>query len=579
MARSKSKLRTRSGDGEQRLRGTDGAFQLLLAANPLPMWVYDLETLRFMEANDAAVAQYGYSRESFLSMRITDMLPIGERCRVRRAVSERREALWNSGIWRHRRADGSLLDVEVTSHLLEWAGRPAALVVAHDVTETRRLQAELTRQALFDEATGLAGSALFVDRVAAALSRWRNADRHVGVIAVGIGALDVVASMAGDNAADAMVKATADRLRSCCGAQETLARLGGGRFAILREAGDEHAILALANAVVQALGEPVTIPGWESLGSNAAIGVALASHEVMDAASLVRDAGSAMRHAAERGGREFIVFNAELRRRALDDFETEQALGAAARLGQLHLCHQPVVDLGGGGVIACEALLRWKRPGFGLVGPDRFIPLAERSGLIVELGAWVIEHAIADAASWPAGGLAQPKVGINISAHQLRDVHLVDRFTSACAHSGLEPSSVCVELTESAFVATDDYNAYGILATLREMGVEVAIDDFGTGYSALSYLNHLPIDVVKIDRGFVAGLGVSEVDTLLVDAVIRVAHALDLRVVAEGVETERQLNALRELGCDAAQGYLLARPTVDAELPEALQQACQVVAQ
>lgn len=578
MARFRLRRRAQSSDRGERLGDPDGALQLLFAANPLPMWVYDLETLRFVEVNDAAIAQYGYTRDSFLSMLITDIFPTAECPHGRRAVSERKEALWKSGTWRHRRADGSFFDVEINSQLLVWAGRPAALVVAHDVTETRRLQAELTRQALFDEATGFASVALFADRVRAALAGWRHEDRQVGVIAIGLGALDIVASTAGDEAADAMVKATADRLRACCGAQETLARLGGGRFAILREARDEHAILALAGTILRALGEPVEVSGWGHLGCNAAVGVALASREAMNAASLVRDAGSAMRHAAERGGREFIVFNAELRRRALDDFETEQALGAAARLGQLHLCHQPVVDLAGGGVIACEALLRWERPGLGLVGPERFIPLAERSGLIVELGAWVIEHAIAEAAAWRERARVQPKVGINLSAHQLRDVDLVERFSSACAESGLQPSFVCVELTESALVANDDYSAYKILTALREMGIEVAIDDFGTGYSALSYLDHLPIDVVKIDRGFVAGLGVGQVDRLLVDAVIKVAHALDLRVVAEGVETELQLNALRELGCDAAQGYLLARPTIDAELPTALRQACEAVA-
>jgi len=559
------------------LADAGGAFRLLLAANPMPMWVYDLETLCFLEVNDAAVVRYGYSRAEFLAMTISDIRPAEDRVRLQASVAVRRDVLQYSGSWRHRRSDGAILDVEVTSHLLEWAGRSAALVVAHDVTESRRLQAELTRRGLFDDATGLPNAALFADRTAVALGRSRSEGGHVGVFVVGLGGLEELASAVGDQAVDTMVRATAGRLRACCGAQETLARLGGGRFAVLCEADDEHAILHLAGSVVAALADPMAVPGQGELKSGASVGVALADGLVDDATCLARDAASAMRHAAERGEGHFVVFNAELRKSALEAFETEQALLGATRLGQLHLCYQPVVDLAGGEVVACEALLRWVRPGVGLVGPDRFIPLAERSELIVELGAWVIEHAIAEAASWAARTGTRPKVAVNLSARQLRDERLVERFASACAASGLPSSSVGVELTESAFVATDDYGAYRVLAGLREMGIEVAIDDFGTGYSSLSYLKHLPIDAIKIDQGFIAGLGTDRADALLVEAIIQVAHGLDLSVVAEGVETASQLATLRNLGCDAAQGYLLARPVRNADLPAAIERACRSV--
>ncbi len=572
-----SKHHQREPKSETGPHETGGAFRLLLAANPLPMWVYDLATLAFLEVNDAAVAHYGYSRAEFLAMTISDIRPVEDRARLRASVATRRDELQQSGQWRHRRADGTLMDVEVTSHLLDWAGRPAALVVAHDMTETRHLQSELSRRVHFDEATGLANATLFTDRVTAALVRSRSGGGHVGVLVIALDNLDAVASTVGDGAGDALVSATAERLRACCSVHETLARLGGGRFAILREANDEHAILQLASAVANALAPLVAVPGHGELKSSASVGVALANGNVDDAASLMRDAASAMRHATEQYGGHFLVFNTELRRNALESFHTEQALTSAARLEQLLLYYQPVVDLSDGEIVGCEALLRWERPGFGLVSPDRFIPLAERNGLIVELGAWVIEHAIAEAAAWPTTTHHSPRVGINLSARQLRDERLVERFASACTSSGLSPSSVCVELTESAFVATDDFGAYRVLAALREMGIEVAIDDFGTGYSSLSYLKHLPFDVVKIDRGFVAGLGVDRADGLLVEAIVRVAHGLDLRVVAEGVETESQLATLRELGCDAAQGYLLARPVPGPDLPSALDRARRAV--
>ena len=546
----------------------DGAFRLLLAANPLPMWVYDVETLRFVEVNEAAIAHYGYSRDEFLRMTIADIRPAADHARLRQTVAEREEELQYSGIWRHRRADGTLLEVEVTSHVLDWAGRPGSLVVAHDVTETRQLQRELARRELYDQATGLANAALFVDRAAAALAR-AEAHAHVGVVVVGLSGLDAVAATAGDTAGDALVAEVARRLRACCRAQETLARLGGGRFAVLCVTDDRHGVLRLAGSVIAALEEPVAVEGFGKLRAAPAVGVALGvgDDEELDAAGLVRDATSAMRHAAERGGKSFVVANAELRRATLEAFETERALAEALRHGQLHLVYQPAVDLHNGEVVVCEALVRWERPGFGLVGPDRFIPLAERNGLIVELGAFVIEQAVAEAATWPGRTTHRPRVGINLAARQLHDERLVKRITDACDAAGLSPAALCVELTESAFVATDDYSAYQALAALREMGVEVAIDDFGTGYSTLSYLKHLPLDVVKIDRGFVAGLGTDRADTLLVKAIITVAHGLGLRVVAEGVETGDQFEMLRGLGCDAAQGYLVARPAAAGSLP------------
>jgi PAS domain S-box-containing protein/diguanylate cyclase (GGDEF)-like protein len=536
-----------------------GAFQLLLAANPLPMWVYDLETLRFLEVNDAAIVHYGYSRAAFLRMSIPDIHPDEDRARLHRTIAQRKDVLQRSGTWRHRRADGTLIEVEVTSHLLDWGGRPASLVVAHDVTETRRLHRELVRRALYDQATGLANAALFMDRTAAALAR---ADEHgdVGIVVVGLSSLDTVVSTVGDAAGDALVAEVGRRLRSCCTTHETLARLGGGRFAVLSTTGDRHSILRLATSIAAALEEPVALVGVGELHVSPAVGVAVGEGDD-DAASLLRDATSAMRHAAQRGGESFVVANAELRRAALEAFETEAALARALREGQLRLLYQPIVDLGDGKVVACEALVRWERPGVGLVEPEHFVPLAERNGSIVELGAWVIDHAIADAATWPRRTGLRLRVAINLTARQLHDEHLVERVAGACATSGLSPATLCVELTESAFVATDDYGAYRVLETLRGMGVEVAIDDFGTGYSALSYLKHLPVDVLKIDRGFVAGLGTDPADTLLVEAIITVAHGLGLRVVAEGVETTAQLELLRDLGCDAVQGYLLSRPT------------------
>ena len=553
----------------------NSTFRTQLLTSPLPTWVYSLATLAFLEVNDAAIAHYGYSRDQFLAMTIEDIRPPEDRERLLKSIASPRETLQYSGLWRHRRADGRLIDVEVTSHLLTWNDQPAALVVAHDVTEIHHLHAELTKRAHFDDVTGLASSTLFHDRVTQAVEHHRGDGAMTAVLVLALDGLEAVESTMGSHVTDAMAIATADRLRGVCSTSHIAARLGKSRFAILCEDRPEHEILSLARNVVSATTPLVPIPGHGDLKSVVSVGLAFADDETFDAASLIADATSAMRHAAERYGDHFVIFNKELRRDSRAAFETQQALAHASRHDELRLHYQPVVDFAAG-TSSCEALLRWDRPGAGLIGPDHFIPLAERSELIVEIGAWVIEQAIRDVAAWPTS-LRPTRVGINLSPRQLYDENLVERFVLSCAASGVSLSSVCVELTESAFVATDDYGAYRTLAKLRDLGVEVAIDDFGTGYSSLSYLKHLPFDVVKIDRTFVAGLGVDPTDALLVDAVIRVVHGLGSKVVAEGVETEIQLATLRELGCDAAQGYLLAQPVPSADLPSAMEAARQIV--
>ena len=553
----------------------NGTFRTQLLTSPLPTWVYSLETLAFLEVNDAAIAHYGYSHEQFLAMTIEDIRPSEDRERLHESIVTPRETLQYSGLWRHRRADGSLIDVEITSHLLTWDGQPAALVVAHDVTEIHHLHAELAKRAHFDDVTGLANATLFHDRVAAAIERLPSDGTVTALLVLALDGLEVVESTMGGRVAEAMVVATADRLRAVCSSGHTVARLGRERFGVMCEARPEHEILTLARNVVNATAPLVPVPGHGGVKSVVSVGLAFADSETIDAASLVADAMSAMRHASERYGDHFVVFNNELRRDTRAAFETQQALAIASRHDELRLHYQPVVDFTAG-TSGCEALLRWERPGVGLVGPDHFIALAERSELIVDIGAWVIERAISDVAAWPES-VRPTRVGINLSPRQLYDENLVERFVTSCAASGISLSSVCVELTESAFVATDDYDAYRILAKLRDLGVEVAIDDFGTGYSSLSYLKHLPFDVVKIDRAFVAGLGVDPTDALLIDAVIRVVHGLGSKVIAEGVETDVQLATLRELGCDAAQGYLLAHPVPSDELPSALGRARQII--
>ncbi len=577
------------GDPETRrpvvgLGGNRGAFRLLLAGNPLPMGVYDLETLRLLEVNEAAELLYGYSRAELLAMTIADLMPPEDLADMERRLAGRREVLERSRTWRHLKADGTRIDVEVTSHLLEWGGRPACLAVVQDVTEARRLHSELARRVLYDEETGLPNGRLFADRVAGALVRARRSPARsrsrprsrpageggsttVGVVIVGLGGLGDLASTAGDEAVTGLLAEAGRRLGECCGPEAPLGRLSGGRLGVLVEADEEEAVRDLAASIAERFTAAIAVPGAGRLSVPVRVGVAFAGG-AEDADTLVRGATWAMRHSLDLGRP--AVYDQAAHAVAVEASETGRALEGAASEGQLRLHYQPVVGLGSHTVLACESLLRWQRPGVGLVGPDRFIPIAERSGLIIEMGSWVIERAIADAASWPETTGTRPRVAVNLTARQLSDEHLVGRFAAACSASGLPGSAVGVELTETTLVGADDRGAYRALAALRDAGVEVAIDDFGTGYSSLAYLKRLPVDVVKVDRSFVVGLGVDPADRLLVEAVIALAHGLGLRVVAEGVETTGQLEVLAEIGCDAAQGFLLARPAPPDELAAAI---------
>lgn len=566
--------------------GPSSAFSLLLADHPLPAWIYDLETLRILEVNDAAVACYGYPRARFLALTTDELGPVPERGRLARggAASSTPAGLAVPGpavpgplvsrpvvSGRHVRADGTEIEVEVTSSVLEWQDRIAALVVVHDVTEVRRLELELARRALYDPSTGLANAALFVDRVSEARSRRDGA--RLGVVVVGLDELDAVRENAGEQAAQAAVREIAGRLGACSQRCAALAYLGAGRFALLCVAGEDHEVLLVAGDVVRAVAGEIAVAPRRHLSLRASVGVALSATASADAATLLADATSAMRHAVERGDGQFVLADVELRRAAVENFETSQALASAARLDQLRLHYQPIVSLERGDVVACEALLRWDRPGVGLVTPDRFVPLAERDGAIVDIGTWVLDNAIGEAAGWPARAGRRPMVAVNLAARQLHDDRLVERFAAACDASGLALSAVCAELTESAVVGDGDDRALGVLEDLHDAGVEIAIDDFGAGYSSLAYLKHLPADVLKIDRSFVAGLGADRTDTLLVRAAVNVANGIGFRVVAEGVETETQLDIVRELGCDDAQGFLLAPPARPADLPAAMERA------
>jgi diguanylate cyclase (GGDEF)-like protein len=377
----------------------------------------------------------------------------------------------------------------------------------------------------------------------------------------------------GHNAGDDLLKQVADRLRSSLRPGDTIARLGGDEFAILLEdlENDEIA-LELANRVVEKLLQPIHLHGLE-FGVPASIGVAMRSPN-STVEGLLRDADIAMYRAKAQGKGRVVVFDDSLLDDARRHLELRVELPGALALGQFRLVYQPIQNIRGQSLYGFEALVRWDHPIRGVIAPLEFIPVAEESGFIVELGRWILREACGQAVMWNTKTGRPLSMSVNASAIQLKQPLFVQHVKDTLLETGLPPSLLTIELTESVLVEHE--RVEGVLTELREIGVGVAIDDFGTGYSSLQYLQRLPVSSVKIDRAFVSELSSSR-DPGLVRSIVALAESLSLMTVAEGVETEDQLRLLDTLECVLAQGYFLGRPQAPSEVEQVLERLCQTI--
>jgi diguanylate cyclase (GGDEF)-like protein len=431
-----------------------------------------------------------------------------------------------------------------------------------EVLQRRRRYAsalELAHQALHDALTGLPNRFQAADRLRQALARSSETGSEVAVLFIDLDRFKLINDGRGHAAGDELLVAVAHRLRRVVRSGDIVARFGGDEFVVVCE--DRAVALEaslVAGRIIDALREPVVVDGQEIFLS-ASIGIAVADG-TGSPQSLLRDADAAMYRAKEKGRARCEFFDATMRTEALDHLETQSALHRALERDELRVFYQPVVDLSSGAVTGVEALVRWAHPHQGLVSPGSFIPVAEETGLIVPIGAWVLDQATAQAARWRERSWGRSlTVNVNLSARQLRQPDLVPALMASLLASGMDPTLLCLELTETTFME-DARSHREVLADIQGLGVELAIDDFGTGYSSLTYLKRLPVSVLKIDQAFVRGLGRDASDTAIVKSVIDLAHALGLVVVAEGVEDADQVAHLRKLGCDQAQGYFFARP-------------------
>ena len=431
----------------------------------------------------------------------------------------------------------------------------------YDLSGERAAEEALAHAYLHDSLTGLPNRALFSYRLAYAVAKARGRAGAVAVVLLDVDRFKAINDGLGHEVGDSVLISVADRLSTVDA--DVVARFGGDEFLAMFEEEGLDAETRAATFAAQALEmfeTPFAVDGTEVF-LTVSVGIASTSATVREATTLLSNAEAAMYRAKQRSGSSVEVFGESMRAEVLDRITTEHALHRALERRELLVYYQPVVEINGSRAIGVEALIRWQHPDQGLVAPYRFIPVAEENGLIIPIGAWVLEEACHQLRDWQAEGATGPRgsVEVNLSARQIDHPEIVGTVEQILATTGLPPENLTLEITESALMR-DAESALQVLRALKSLGVSLAIDDFGTGYSSLSYLQRFPLDILKVDKAFVDELGVRAEGAEIVAAVINLAHALGLRVVAEGVETAEQLEVLQQLNCDFAQGFLFSRP-------------------
>jgi diguanylate cyclase (GGDEF)-like protein len=440
------------------------------------------------------------------------------------------------------------------------AGRPLHHIVqVEDVSEVRKANDLVTHMTLHDPLTGLPNRTLVLDRIDKALARGRRAGRRVAVLLCDLDHFQVINDPAGHESGDSALVEIARRVQRALRGGDTAGRLAGDEFVVVCEdVADEREAIVVAERLAGAIGAPLQV-GDRTLAPTASIGIAVSSSPDVDPMTLLRDAGIASVRAKDSGRNRWDVVDVAMRRRATERLDIEHALRKALAGGDLRLHFQPIVDLTSRVAVGHEALLRWEHPERGMLLPGHFLHVAEESGLIADIGRWVLGEAARAAA---ASASPEGYVAINVSPHQVTRPGLSETVEKALTDAGLPPERLVVELTESVMLSSAP-GAREEITRLDDLGVRIVVDDFGTGFSALSYLRDLPVSGIKVDRSFTAGLGHDEQSERIVEALTGLGRGLGVDVIVEGVETEEQHGVLAAIGAEHAQGYLFGRPGPD----------------
>ncbi|MEU6008914.1 MULTISPECIES: putative bifunctional diguanylate cyclase/phosphodiesterase [unclassified Streptomyces] len=550
----------------QALHASEARFRAVFEGAAIGIAIADLEG-HVLQVNSALLRMFGGSEQTVRGRNVREWTHADDAPQMWRLYEElvRGEREHYHVEKAFYRPDGTVLWTNLTVSLLRDAdGYPQyQLALMEDTTERRLLNLRLRYEATHDALTGLPNRTLFFERLEKALNAGEG--QRFGLCYLDLDGFKTINDSLGHAAGDRLLVEVADRLQACATAPgEMVARLGGDEFVALTTGpGTRHEVDELAARIMNALVAPIRIDGRE-LAVRGSIGIVEGPAGERSAAEVLRSADITMYRAKSAGGNRFELADPEADARAITRHGLTTALPAALDRGEFFIEYQPLVHLGDGSVRGAEALVRWLHPQHGVLGPDRFIPLAEHTGLIVPLGRWVMEQSVRQARRWREthGAEGPLRINVNLSPCQLTHPGLVQDTVDILERAGVQPDALCLEVTESALIGADD-DLLKPLRRLAEMGIDIALDDFGTGYSNLANLRRLPVSVLKLDRSFTQGMQrfpADPVDLKIVEGIVALAHSLDLAVTVEGVETGAQAEQLRVLGCDTAQGWYYARP-------------------
>jgi diguanylate cyclase (GGDEF)-like protein/PAS domain S-box-containing protein len=535
-------------------------FRTAMDATGDAIFLVDNATLEFVEVNATASSMFGYTRQEFLglgniSLGATTQIEL-ERLRDAIVAGPISEKLAEAKI---RRKDGWHLPVEIHRQPHTTGDDSITVGVVRDITEREEAHLRLYQMAHHDALTGLPNRTLFYETLAKTLAQAKNSNWGVAVLYVDVDHFKNVNDTHGHAMGDLLLSQVSDRLLRCVRLRDTVGRLGGDEFAmILMLADRQEGAEIVADKIQEALRAPFTLGHYE-VSVTASIGITTYPGDATDPELLIKYADTAMYRAKQKGRDTFCTFTPRMNVELLTQLSLEAALRKAIESEQFVIHYQPKVSLTTGDITGLEALLRWQRPGHGLVAPKYFIPALEDTGLIVQVGNWAIAHVCEQIKQWANSPIGPRQVSVNVSGRQFVEHDLDADVNRALLESGIDPALLELELTESSLMQNTEATISALLA-LKGRGVELSIDDFGTGYSSLAYLQRFPIDKVKIDIAFVRNIAGGTSDSTIAQTIIQMAHSLKMKAIAEGVETAEQLAYLRHHGCDEVQGYYFSHP-------------------
>ena len=538
----------------------------ILDSSSNEVYVFDCETLRFVRVNQSVLDNTRYSEAELEKITPLDLATEFEEDLFSRFLEQLKSGKQSEIVFEsvHRRKDGSMYPVDIKLQISHDQAPPCYVAIVQDISERKRAEEQIRRQASTDALTGLPNRTVFFDHMTLAKAGATRNGNIFAVLFLDLDRFKDVNDSLGHLIGDQLLKMVGERLKSCVRQVDTVARFGGDEFTIiLPEISNDHDAGVVSEKILERLSNPFHLDDQE-LYIGASIGITIFPNDADDEITLLRNADMSMFKAKEEGRNTYRYFSPEMSIRVLQRRQLEHDLRLALERDEFHLDYQPIVSLSSGRVSGMEALIRWNHPEQGLVPPGEFIELAEDTGLIGPIGEWVLKAACRQAQEWLNRGLPNLRMSVNLSTQQLKHGVSAETIARVIEQTQFPVDLLTIEITEG-LVMEDTEEAIAWLNALRDLGIRLSIDDFGTGYSSLSYLKRIPAQTLKVDRSFICDVTEDKADQALVSAIVALAHGIGLEVVCEGVETEEQLDFIKSLKCDYVQGYYCSQPLSKSE--------------